>query len=213
MINEKFENLDNWIVSTWTAPQGGEFKENFVSVNNGILELKVNQTLVGSEIKSKGGEIRYKDLTHFGTYKWVAKMASDATRGGLLGRPWTGSCSALFLYVNDSETEIDFEVEGSRASVVHCNNWATTAANTHSQKDLRVALSANFNKYKLVWHPTYVKYYVNDKLIARHTTNIPQAPAYPMINHWGTNNVNWGGSATLDTNRWMYVKKFEYQEL
>lgn len=211
-INEDFNNLDNWVVSDWSAPQGGLFKTERVDIISNELRLKLTQTN-NAGIKSVGGEVRYKDLTHFGTYKCVMKASSVGNRPNDLGRPWSGSCSAFFLYVNDSETEIDFEIEGCRSSVIHCNNWATTEFHTHTKKDLRVALSGSFMKYKIVWMPDHIKYFVNDKLIAKHTTNIPQAPAYPMFNHWGTNNVNWGGLATLDIDRFMFVKKFTYEPL
>ena len=52
--------------------------------------------------------------------------------------------------------------------------------------------------------------YIDGKLVSTHTSNIPSAPAYIMINHWGTNSTGWGGQATIGVQRYLYVSSFTY---
>ena len=47
-------------------------------------------------------------------------------------------------------------------------------------------------------------------LQAVHKTNVPKAPAYFMINHWGTGSPNWGGAATVGVPRYFYVDWVSY---
>jgi hypothetical protein len=46
--------------------------------------------------------------------------------------------------------------------------------------------------------------------VATHTRNVPSTPAHIMISHWGTNNDKWGGPATLNVPRYLYVRKVSY---
>jgi endo-1,3-1,4-beta-glycanase ExoK len=66
-------------------------------------------------------------------------------------------------------------------------------------------ISDAFHTYKFVWEAGQISFYVDNVLKAVHTTDVPSAPAYFMINHWGTDNPFWGGSATLDVDRYFYI--------
>ena len=55
--------------------------------------------------------------------------------------------------------------------------------------------------------------YVDGKWIVDHTTNVPTAPAYFRINHWGTNSTGWGGLATTGVTRYLYVTHASYSPL
>jgi len=46
---------------------------------------------------------------------------------------------------------------------------------------------------------------VTRMLQAVHTTDVPSASSTFMINHWGTDNLFWGGLATPDVDRYFYV--------
>jgi len=114
--------------------------------------------------------------------------------------------------VNNSETEIDFEY--SALSPQHV--WAVNWHNTRTRRDPTSAMetadtfpvtdaTATFHTYRFVWAPGVITFYKDGILVATHTTNVPSAPAYFMINHWGTDSPYWGGYATVGTPRYFYV--------
>lgn len=177
-----------------------------------MLGLKLNQAKQadGSWL-STGAELTLKQLFGYGTYEWECRASSTATQPSLVGTPVSGSITGLFNYVNDSQTEIDVEVEGipTRANLAQFTNWATTAAQQNTNVPISPAPHEGFRVYKFVWAPGKIDYYVDNVLLASHTQNVPSAPAYPMINHWGTNNPNWGGPATAG-DRWMWVRRFAF---
>ena len=47
-------------------------------------------------------------------------------------------------------------------------------------------------------------------LVSTHTGVVPQTPAFAMINHWGTNSTGWGGLATTNITRYMFVRSFSF---
>jgi len=89
-------------------------------------------------------------------------------------------------------------------------NWVGTALEQYSDTPLQTPPAAGFHRYKLVWSPNEIDYYVDGVLVSTHTKDIPQVPAYVMINHWGTNSTGWGGRATVDVSRYMYISLFTY---
>ena len=97
----------------------------------------------------------------------------------------------------------------------------TTWNNTHPATDPtdqnQVETSANvsgmangFKTYKMVWTPGEVKYYIDDALVADHTSHIPSAPANVQINHWGTDSTDFGGLATVGTSRYLLIDWVRY---
>ncbi len=58
-----------------------------------------------------------------------------------------------------------------------------------------------------------VKFYVDNVLVSSHTSVVPQAPAYAMINHWGTNSRGWGVSPPPTSPRYMFVRSFSFVPL
>ena len=71
-------------------------------------------------------------------------------------------------------------------------------------------MEAGFHHYKFVWVPGKIDYYIDGVLVSTHTSNLPSAPAYIMMNHWGTNSTGWGGLATVGVERYLYVSSFNY---
>ena len=61
-----------------------------------------------------------------------------------------------------------------------------------------------------MWTPTSIKFYVDGVLVSTHTGVVPQTPAFAMINHWGTNSTGWGGLATTNITRYMFVRSFSF---
>jgi endo-1,3-1,4-beta-glycanase ExoK len=203
-------DLSPWVVSNWGAPQNGKFSPANVEMVNGVLRLKLTQAknLDGS-IVSVGAELQYKQLCGFGTYEWVVRMGSTSSTPDGDGAARSGGVSGLFPYINNSETEIDFEVEGCRPVTLELTNWKTTTAKQASSTTV-LGMDRGFRRYRMVWTATKIDWFVDDVQVASHTTNVPQTPAYPMINHWGTNNPLFGGSATPGVDRFMFVKNFSF---
>jgi endo-1,3-1,4-beta-glycanase ExoK len=210
-FSDNFASLGNWTVSTWTAPQGGRFQADRVNINQGMLCLILTQTQnADGTWNSIGGEVACKTLMGFGTYEMEVRASSTAATPTALGNPVSGSITGIFNYVNDSQTEIDFEVEGnSRYNLIQVTNWKTTAAQQSTQIPMNPTPEKGFHKYRWIWSSTKIDFYVDGLLVATHTQNIPVTPAYMMFNHWGTTGPNWGGPAQAGT-RYVWVKNFSF---
>jgi len=203
----------NWIVSTWAAPFGGKFSSANISLSQGMLGIRLTQSKNpdGTWGNSVGGELQCKQLFGYGTYEWECRASSTSQTPYGVGAPVSGSITGCFNYINDSQTEIDFEVEGlaARSNLIQFTNWSTQAAQQSSVMPLTPTPEAGFRVYKFVWAPGQINFYVDGVLLKTHTKNVPTTPAYAMINHWGTNNQDWGGAATQG-DRWMWVKRFSF---
>ena len=122
--------------------------------------------------------------------------------------------------MNNSETEIDFEYSANSPAYVWAVNWLntntrrdpTSSMETATAVPWPVATSYPLHTYTFVWAPGVITFYFDGVQVAQHTTDVPSAPAYFMINHWGTNSstTGWGGPATPSVNRYFYVKSVSY---
>lgn len=217
-----------WVVVSGNAPgyiannHRGFFQPDRVSVANGYLVLKLTQeygTVDGNSSGSisRGGAIYSKATYGYGTYEWHMRMSSTATAYNGGGIPVSGSISAGFNYVNDSQTEIDFEFAGNFPNRVYMVNWKNSdpsrdpapTDSTYSIADV-TGISDVFHTFKYVWERGRISYYVDGVLKATHTTNVPTAAAYFMINHWGANSPSFGGLATPGVTRCFYVDWVRY---
>lgn len=217
-----------WIVASGQAPgyipdqHIGYYVPANVSLASGMLSLALTQQ-VGTVDTNPAGIISYGALIYtnfkcgYGTYEWTMRMSSSANYPTGAGLPYSGSVSAGFNYVNNSQTEIDFEFAGFDPSTIWLVNWL----NPHPQSDptgsneTATALAPfdstdGFHNYKFVWSRGKIAYYIDGQQIVIHTTNVPSAPAYFMINHWGTDSMNWGGMATVGVTRYFYISKVSY---
>lgn len=192
----------------------GYFQPDHLSLSNGYLVLLLTQEsgLVDSNsngVISRGAGIYTKRTYGYGTYEWRMRMSSTAGSPSGLGDPVSGSVSAGFTYVNNSETEIDFEFSGHAPNTLFMTNW-TTINNSTSVSVPLFGISNDFHTYKFLWEAGSISYYVDDVLQAKVTTNVPSAPAYFMISHWGANNPYFGGSATIGIPRYFFVDWVKY---
>ena len=165
----------------------------------------------------KGGIVYTKGTYGYGTYEWRMRMSSTAVTPLEPGSPISGSVSAGFSYVNNSQTEIDFELGGHLPGWLYMTNWHNKNPRTgpsDRQETYTAAslpdISEKFHTYKFVWEKGKITFYVDDVFQTSHVTNIPSAPAYFMINHWGTNNLWWGGLATVGSSRYFYIDWVQY---
>lgn len=215
-----------WIASNWGAPGNvtgvnqGTFDPTHLDFTQGMLRITVTQTQLagaaqGKGVVSVGGEIQSKQTFGYGTYDIVMRMSSTSPTANGAGSIVSGSDSGFFTFLNNSETEIDIEYLGANPSNIWLTNWInTTPANPPTQhqysEPAAAGLADGFHDYKMVWAPGKVDWYIDGKLMAEHTQDVPSKPAYIMLNFWGTNSTSWGGLATVGTTRYFYVKSVSF---
>lgn len=224
-------NPSRWTIGVGQAPgyipnlHLGNYLLSNVSLSGGMLSLALTQqlgTVDGnpSGILSHGGIIYTNIACGYGTYEWRMRMSSTGNCPICAGFPVSGSVSAGFIYVNNSQTEIDIEFTATDVADIYQTNWLNpnpkkdpTSANATSTGTYEPDATSTFHTYKFVWAPGTVTYYIDGNVTAVHTTNVPKASAYFMINHWGTDSLYWGGYATLGTPRYLYVSHASYTPL
>ncbi len=208
-FNEGKINTNVWVVSNWNAPGGGVFRPNYVDLSQGLLRISLTQTESNGYVSSVGGEIQTKAAYGYGTYEWTMRMSSTSPTKGGYGQVVSGQVSSGFSFINNSQSEIDWEVEGQYPNRIEMTNWKGLYAKQYTSSFLQ-SPEAGFHKYMFVWSANSLVFYIDGKKVSTHTQNIPSAPAYIMINHWGTNSTSFGGLATPGVERYMYVSSVKY---
>ena len=205
-------DTSKWIPSNWGAPGGGTFVPSNLDFSTGMLRIKVTQTYNSSGgIASVGGELQSKQTLGFGTYEWVIRASSTSSTPTGSGVAVSGQISSGFVYVNNSQTEIDSpEIEGQNPGKLWWTTWTSVNTEQSTSSQAAFAPEAGFHSYKCVWTPSSISFYVDGLLVSTHTGVVPQTPAYAMINHWGTNSTGWGGLATPNITRYMFVRSFSF---
>jgi len=224
-------DTSRWVIANGRAPgyisgsHIGYYQPDHVGVADGLLKITLTQEagIVDgiSGVISRGGLIYTKDKCGYGTYEWTMRMSSTSpSASDPSGFPTSGSVSAGFIYVNNSETEIDFEFSGMDPEYLWMVNWLNTNPNQDPtvQHETYSYLqpfdsTSGFHHYKYIWEPGKITFYVDGERITAHTTDVPSASAYFMINHWGTNGSGWGGYATLGVPRYFYVDSVSHTPL
>ena len=180
-----------------------------------MLRIKVTQTYTSTGgISSVGGELQSRKTLGFGTYVWVMRASSTSSTPTGSGVAVSGQISSGFVFVNNSQTEIDSpEIEGQNPGKLWWTSWAGLSRKQYTSTQAPFAPEKGFHYYKCVWTRTGIKFYVDGVLVSSHTGVVPQTPAYAMINHWGTNSRGWGGLATTNIARYMFVRSFSFVPL
>ena len=211
-------DASKWFASNGSAPGSisgvnyGSFEPSNIDLSKGMLCLKLQQQLSNIGVLSIGGEIQSITTYGYGTYEWVMRASSTSQTPTGAGSAVSGQISAGFSFVNNSQTEIDFEIEGQNPDTVWMTNWISTTEKQYSSVFL-ASPDTTFHQYKFVWMPGRIDFYIDGALVSSHTSNVPSAPAYVMINHWGTNSTGWGGLASIGVERYLYVSSFTYTPL
>lgn len=214
----------SWRIAAWQSPDSkaglnhGTYVPENVDFVDGILRLKVDQTQGPDGVISKGAAIWTKEKFGYGTYEFVMRMASESPTPYGTGHAQSGTVSSAFLYFKNSQTEMDTEFLGNKNSL-----WTTNWHNINFDKQPEytpnvrttdeipnASLATEFHTYKLVWQPDSVKWYIDGVLVTSHSTNVPIAAAYIILQIRGTNSDEWGGKATVNTVRYAYVKSVKY---
>jgi beta-glucanase (GH16 family) len=221
-------DVTRWVIGSGQAPgyipsyHIGYYDPSHASVTDGYLVMLLTQQNGtvdehGQGVISRGALLYTRQMYGYGTYQWRMRMSSTAPTPQGEGSPVSGSVSAGFLYANNSQTEIDFEFSGLTPDSLWLVNWLnpnpnldpTGADETYTAVEPFNSTSS-FHTYKFVWQRGKITYYIDDALKAVHKANVPKAPAYFMINHWGTDGPNWGGAATVGVSRYFYVDWVSY---
>ena len=113
-------DTSKWIPSNWGAPGGGSFVPSYLDFSTGMLRIKLTQTYSGSV----GGELQSKNALGFGTYEWIMRASSTSSTPNGSGYTVSGQISSGFIYVNNSQTEIDSpEIEGQNPGTLWWTSW------------------------------------------------------------------------------------------
>jgi hypothetical protein len=204
-------DTSKWIPSNWGAPGGGTFVPSYLDFSSGMLRIKVTQTSSGGGVASVGGELQSKTAFGFGTYEWVMRASSTSSTPTGSGVAVSGQISSGFIFVNNSQTEIDSpEIEGQNPGTLWWTSWTSVNTKQYTETQASFAPEQGFHSYKCVWTSPSIKFYVDGVLVSTHTGVVPQTPAFAMINHWGTNSTGWGGLATTNITRYMFVRSFSF---
>jgi beta-glucanase (GH16 family) len=230
---------DRWLIWNASAPGSitGEhasfYAADHVSLSAGYLTLLLTQengTVDDNPdgVVSRGALISSPLTYRYGTYEWRMRLTSTATsptnEGTCQAQTLSGSVAAGFVYVNNSETEIDIEYAGHRPDLLFLANWRNTNPSSDPQPDQSTFTAvldsaalpqgqswcSDFRTYKFVWEPARITFYIDDQRQAEHTTTVPETPAYFMISIRGTNQSEWGGTATIGTPRYLHVDWVRY---
>jgi endo-1,3-1,4-beta-glycanase ExoK len=208
-------DTSKWFVDTGNAPGNiagvnkGTLVADHVDLSTGMLRLRLTQRIENGLATSEGAEIRSKKLFGYGTYVWVARATSTSPTPDGVGRAVSGAVFDVFSFINDSESEIDFEYEGQSPSTLEMTNYSTVK---HQQTTSAPVAGADrgFHEYKFVWSRNKIDFFVDGALLSTHTEHVPSAPAAVLINLWGTNSRTFGGIATDGATSYLYVKSFSF---
>ena len=123
-------DASRWVVASGRAPgyvpgyHIGYYRPSYVSLDSGRLKLLLTQGIGQVDtnpagVVSQGALIYTKDRYGCGTYQWRMRMSSTVSSPDAPCDPndpancaTSGSVSAGFIYVNNSQSEIDFEFSG-----------------------------------------------------------------------------------------------------
>src|SRR6266567_1739452 len=124
-----------------------------------MLRVTLTQNISGALATSVGAEIRSKQLLGYGTYVWVARAASTSATPHGAGLAASGSVTDVFNFINDSESEIDFEYQGQSPSTLEMTNYSTVAKSQSTSTPVPGA-DSGFHEYKYVWSAAKIEFYV-----------------------------------------------------
>ena len=206
-------DTSKWIPSNWSAPGGGTFVPSYLdfSYRHAAHQSHADLHLERRESPRSAANCSPKRPSASETYEWVIRASSTSSTPTGSGVAVSGQISSGFVFVNKSQTEIDSpEIEGQNPGTLWWTTWAGLTTKQSTSTQAAFAPEAGFHSYKCLWTPTSINFYVDGVLVSTHTGVVPQTPAFAMINHWGTNSTGWGGLATPNITRYMFVRSFSF---
>ncbi|GGK43172.1 hypothetical protein GCM10008955_41200 [Deinococcus malanensis] len=196
-------NTTRWWVSNggWTpfwAKDGlsGSWNPGNVTVVGGYLIMKLK---VDAGRRASAAELGTVARYGYGIYEARLRAASSSARPTVRGTGASGNITGFFSFVNDSQTEIDHEIEGHNRTTDWMGTWQTTGRHDYGAGGTGTDLSQDFHIYRWNWTPTKVDFYIDGVLKRRITSVVPTREAHLMFNLWPTNTTLWGGKSTPGT--------------
>lgn len=172
----------------WT--NGGMFncgwQGDHVNFNNGIMRLNLDKT-PSSGRPFTSGEYRTNGFYQYGVFEVRMKAAKER-----------GVVSSFFTYTGPSDKqpwdEIDIEILGQDTTRMQTNYFTNGQGGHEKLIKLGFDASEDFHVYKIVWMPKQIEWYVDNKLVHKETSRLPQHPQRIMMNLWpGINVDSWLG--------------------
>jgi len=216
-------DTSKWLVAQWKSADSkpginlGSYVPEQLDFSTGTLRIQIDQVSDPTNgVNSKGGAIQSKQKFGFGTYTFVMRQSSTSPTPDGAGSTVTGGISSAFLYLPNSVSEIDLEFLGDN-NAMWGTNWMNPTPSVPPNSTMKDStefsnadLATGFHTYQLVWSAIAVSWYIDGKLIATHTDHVPQAPAFIILQHRGTNSNLWGGTATLGVRRYAFFKSVSF---
>ena len=107
---------------------------------------------------------------------------------------------------------MDFEQQAGKPNLLYLVTWKDKVRSvTPTEFHVGPSIYQDYHTYQMTWTKTSVIYTIDGVMVASVYTNVPQDAAYVFLNHWGGNDPNWGGTATIGVDRWMWVQSFSYE--
>lgn len=177
VMTEDFDSLspDFWLVSNGYS-NGGVFNcdwdSSHATTGAGVLTLKLDN----SPRAYTCGEIRSK--SKFSAGRFDVRMRAAAA---------PGIVSSFFLYSSAPHDEIDIEFLGKDPTKMQVNYFKNGVGNHEVIIDLGFDASAADHTYGIEWRETFIKWYVDGRLVHTVTGNsstLPTEPGHLYMNIW-----------------------------
>ena len=194
----------------------GGFTSSNVSVLNGYLTLKSTVSRSKNNIYTgTGAEIFTKQSYQYGYYEARVRTASVSSNPTTPGVSKKGFLSTFFNYVNNSETEIDHEVQSGASNIdwtgafknfdgtfpawscdpstqtpVAPGAYAHTVCNSPTPGN--IDLSQGFHTLAWNWAPTKLTFLIDSQIVfsINEPSRVPVTAAPLYLNFWLTNGNN-----------------------
>lgn len=192
-----------WTKSTGVTPCVGTWDSSYVLTGADGLTLGLTQS--GNAANSRGAQIVSTNLYNFGVYQFSFRPSSTSPTLTGVGSARSGSVCGGFSYLDPNTTRIDsLQVEGPatcRANTAVATDGVQSGVRDHFVRrlDSRIVTASFW------WTTDAIKFYLDGLHTWTLTANVPQEPAYIILNHCPTDNAAFGGLATLNTTRYMHV--------
>ena len=174
-IPDRFEPSDGW---TNGMPFNCWWHKDNVSVDDGIMSLKIDADGLQDKVPYSGGEFRSKKTYGYGRYEVCMKAIKN-----------DGVVSSFFTYTGpydgDPWDEIDVEVLGKDTTKVQFNYFRNGKGGHERMYDLGFDASDDFHTYAFEWHKDKIVWYVDGKEAHRvEGKDLPMTKGKIMMNAW-----------------------------
>lgn len=202
-----------WRPTTATLPSEDSYVTSYAPANLnydfGMVRVALNQTSGASS----GGHIVSRTRYNYGSYEFVLRVATSAESPNAPGALIPGTLTEFGLFFDGDEGGYN------SISLKHEGQWQRgnqfTATNSDGSGMTTTVLEApapeaGFYSVKIVWESDRIEYFVQGKLLATVTTNVPSIAANAFFAVRGANDANDGGLAALNSPRYAYLSYFRW---